>query len=247
MEENKINVQLNPGQDHLTITMLEGKAPVQLDAKAPIKTDIKGTIGAVKEYLEKRVSSGQFEQKDCHILVNRDKGTIQLVFNEKDAYNRGEVLGQLITNPKLDEFGINDADTVWTPASLGLFFKMNRTYFPDRSENMRLVSTLMNFTANVNSTIESSIAQNGSSADVFNQAVDSNLPESFKVKMPILKGGPDWEFDVETFAKISGKEVKFILISPDAAALLEEVKATAIDEQLKSIAEIAPDIEIIEV
>ena len=112
---------------------------------------------------------------------------------------------------------------------------------------MRLVSTLMNFTANVNSTIESSIAQNGSSADVFNQAVDSNLPESFKVKMPILKGGPDWEFDVETFAKISGKEVKFILISPDAAALLEEAKATAINEQLKQIVEIAPGIAIIEV
>ena len=83
-------------------------------------------IGAVAEYLTKRISAGQFEQKDCHILVNRDKGTIQLVFNEKDAYNRGEVLGSLVVNPKFEEFGINDADVQWTPVSLGLFFKMNR-------------------------------------------------------------------------------------------------------------------------
>ena len=44
--------------------------------------------------------------------------------------------------------------------------------------------------------------------------------------------------EVETFAKISGKDVQFILISPDAADLMEDVKLHAIDEQLEKIREI---------
>ena len=245
--EKGIQVNLNPGQEHLTVTQLEGKAPLQLDEKAPIKCDIKGTLSAVAEYLAKRVNAGQFEQKDCHILVNRDKGTIQLVFNEKDAYNRGEVLGSLVVNPKFEEFGINDADIQWTPATLGLFCKMNRPYFVSKDENMKLVSTLMHFTGTVNSSIDAYLGQNGDRSEAFSQAVNSNLPPSFKLKLPVLKGGPAWEIEVETFAKVSGKEVQFILISPDAADLLEDAKLHAIDEQLEKIREVAPEIAIIEV
>lgn len=83
-------------------------------------------------------------------------------------------------------------------------------------------------------------------ADEFSQAVNSNLPEKFKVRMPILKGDEAWEFDVETFAKISGKEVALVLISPDAAALIEDAKSQTIEKELTAIAEIAPDIAIID-
>lgn len=247
MENEKITINLAPGQEHLTLTRLEGKAPEKLGEKAPIKCDIKGTLGAVKEYLEKRVNSGQFDQKNCHILVNRDKATIHLIFNEKDAYDRGEVLGELVVNPKFDEFGINDGDVQWNPVSLGLFFKMNRPYFISKEDNMKLVSTLMHFTATVNSSIDSFVGQNGDRAEAFSQAVNSNLPESFKLKIPILKGGDAWEIEVETFAKVSGRDVQFILISPDAADLLEDAKLHAIDEQLDAIRKIAPEIAIIEV
>lgn len=243
----EIEMNLAPGMEHLTITQLEGKAPVQLDEKAPIRCDIKGTLSAVAEYLTKRVNTGQFAQEDCHILVDHDKGTIHLVFNEKDAYERGEVLGKLEVNPKFEEFGINDADTVWTPVSLGMFFKMNRTYFVSKDENMKLVSELMHFTATVNSSIDTYLGQNGDRAEAFNQAVNSNLPPSFKVKLPVLKGGPSWEIEVETFAKISGKDVQFILISPDAADLLEDARLNAIDTELDKIRQVAPDIAIIEV
>jgi len=243
----ELEIHCAPGQDKLTVVQLEGNAPKQLDEKAPVAVEIKGTIGAVQEYLSKRVNSGQFEQKDCHILVNRDKGVIHLIFNERDAYRMGQVAGVIETNPKFDEFGINNSSIVWQPAELGLFIKMNRTYFPDRNQCMELVSTLMNFTATVNSSLQNSIKQNGDRGDEFRQTVNSNLPESFKLMIPVLKGGKPEEIDVETFAKISGRDVTFVLISPDAAALIEEIKATEIDAQLTAIREIAPDIAIIEV
>lgn len=247
MKLDQINISPAPGQDHLTLTLLEGQAPVKLDEKEPIKCNIKGTLGAVQEYLSKRVAKDQFEQKDCHILVNRDEGTILFVFNEADAYTRGEVLGSLVINPKFQEFGINDSAVVWTPQELGMFFKMNRTYFPDRQENMKLVSELMNFTATVNNQIQRSMKENGDRTDNFSQVVNSNLPGSFKLRIPVLKGGPLEQIEVETFARISGREVAFILISPDAAALMEQIKFKEIEDQLSSIRDLAPDIAIIEV
>lgn len=52
-------------------------------------------------------------------------------------------------------------------------------------------------------------------------------------------------------AELQGKKEDLanvsIKISPDAAALYEEIKATEIDAQLKAIKEITPDIAIIEI
>ena len=60
----------------------------QLEPKAPVKTDLKGVIGCVVEYLTKRINVGQFDQKDCHILIDRDNVEITLITNEADEYTR---------------------------------------------------------------------------------------------------------------------------------------------------------------
>lgn len=207
---------------------------------------MKGVIGAVVEYLTKRINTGQFEQKNCHILVNRDTIEITLITNEADEYTRGKVVGKLDYNPKFIEFGIN-ANKVWTPTELGLFIKMNRAFFADRAENMKLVSLLMNFTAEVNNKIDRAVKENGNRTDNFAQVVNSNLPESFKVQMPIFKGMPAETIEVETFAQVNGREVAFVLLSPGAQATLEDLRNKVIDEQLEQIKGIAPEIAIIEI
>ena len=247
MDNEKMTFNLAPGCENVEITLRDAPAAKVLDEKAPVKIDISGTIGAVAEWLKKRVEACQFSQKNCHILVDRDKAEITLITNESDEYKRGIIKASLKFNPEFLAFGINDSSEVWTPTELGMFMKMHRSYFADKSENMKLVSTLMNFVATVNNSIAKSVKENGDRTDNFSQAVDSNLPASFTICIPILKGGKKESIEVETFAKISGREVSFMLISPDAATLFEEIKETEIDAQLAAIAEIAPDIAIIEV
>jgi hypothetical protein len=53
--------------------------------------------------------------------------------------------------------------------------------------------------------------------------------------------------EVETFARINGREIAFVLLSPGANQTLEEIRDSVIDAQLEQIHEIAPDIAIIEV
>ena len=246
MQTEKFNINLAPGMERVEVIMREGTAPELLKETPPVQIILNGTIGSVMEFLTKRINTGQFEQKDCHILVDREDVSITLIINETDGYKRSNIRGALNYNPKFIEFGINK-DTKWTPTELGIFFKMNRAYFPDRASNMDLVSTLMNFTATVNSKIERSVSENGNRTDNYAQIVNSNLPQAFNLYMPIFKGMPAEIFEVETFASLNGREVTFLLISPGAQSALEELRNKVIDEEVKKIREIAPDIVIIEI
>ena len=171
MDNEKLQINLAPGMSKAELVIREGAAAKELEPKAPVKTNLKGVIGAVVEYLKKRINTGQFEQKDCLVLVNRESIEITLITNEADEYKRGEIL----------------------------FIKMNRAFFADRNENMKLVSSLMNFTADVNNKIERAVKENGNRTDNFAQVVNSNLPESFTIQMPIFKGMQPETIEVETF------------------------------------------------
>ena len=231
-----------PGMNEVIIR--EGVAPKVLDPKAPVKMNVNGTINAPYEYLTKRIDC--IKQKDCHIIVNREKITIELVVNESDEYTRGTIAGTLQFHPKFEEFGIN-AGKVWSPFDFAMFCKMNRAFFADKNVNMSLVSACKNFTAKVNNQIERAIQENGNRTDNFAQVVNSNLPESFTLSIPIFKGGKKEDLVVETFAKIDGRNVAFVLLSPGAEETLEDLRDKAIDEQLNAIKAIAPDIAIFEV
>ena len=79
MNNEKIQINVAPEMPTVEVILREGEAPRQLEPKAPLKTNLEGVIGCVAEYLEKRINTGQFEQKDCHILVNRDRVDITLL------------------------------------------------------------------------------------------------------------------------------------------------------------------------
>lgn len=241
------HMQIQPKEAGVTeIIIREVNGVNELPVKPPVKVKIDGTIGAPFEFLLKRFDQpDQINQKRCHIIVDREDITILLVINEHDEYIKGTVKGTLEFYPKFVEFGINTGK-VWTPQQLGMFFKMNRSFFADRAENMRLVNELMNFTATVNNKIERAAKENGDRTDNFSQVVNSNLPASFKLTMPIFKGTPAETIEVETFAQINGREVSFILLSPGAQASLEEIRDKAVDEQLEKIVNICPDIALIE-
>lgn len=240
-----MNINFPEGVTKAEVIIREGAAIKELEPKAPVKTKLKGVIGVPVEYLTKRVATEQFTQERSHLLVNREDIKLTLVINEDDEYLSGTVEGALEFHPAFVDFGINTGK-VWTPTELGLFFKMNRAFFPDRAANMKLVSELMNFTAQVQNKIDRSVKENGDRTDNFAQVVNSNLPASFTLNIPIFKGMAAESLEVETFAQINGREVAFILLSPGAKETLEDIRDKAIDAELAKIREIAPNIAIIE-
>jgi hypothetical protein len=245
-DDKKFVVNFPENTSFAEVVIREGAAVKQLEPKPPLRTGLSGVIGVPVEYLKKRVATGQFTQERTHLIVNREKIQLKLVINEDDEYSIGYINGTLEFHPKFVEFGINTGK-VWTPTELGMFFKMNRAFFPDKAINMKLVTDLMNFTATVNNTLEKSVKETGGRTDNFVQVVNSNLPKSFVLNIPIFKGMESETLEVETFAQINGREVAFTLLSPGANQTLESIRDKAIDDQLKQIIEVAPNIAIIEV
>lgn len=241
LDDKKIVVNLKEGQN--AVTILEGQAPKQLDELEPVKAEINGVIYAPLNWLDKRVKD--IDQHKAHILVNRDALRIHLIVNEDDPYRIGNIVGTISYSDIFMKLGIN-SDKSWQPEALGQFFKLYRSLFPSRSENMNVVTALKSFNAKVNQDVERLTNEKGDRTFKFRQAVDSNIPESFKMKFPIFKGGAPVEFDVETYASIDGTDVTIHLQSAGANDVIEEAKANTIDDVITKIRAIAPDIAIME-
>ena len=246
MQTEKMQLNFAPGTEKAEMIIREVKEVNELPVKAPLKIGIKGTLNSVAEFLQKRGAlDDQLQLQRTHILVDREDISITLIYNENNEYLRGQVIGTLQVHPKFEEFGINTGK-VWTPAELGLFFKMNRSFFATREENMKLVTELMNFTATVNNSIQRSVKESGDRTDNFEQVVNSNFPKSFTLNIPVFKGFQPESIEVETFAKVNGREVSFTLLSPAAQATIEEIRDAAIDKELELIKNQWPMIPIIE-
>ena len=245
MSENKINLVVPKEYNGtpIEVVLREGKASVALDPKEPERIDLDGTIESPFRWLEKRVEL--INQKSSYIAVNRDLMFIILVIDETNFYG-AIIKGILRQSKEMLEFGIN-TDKKWEPIKLSQFFKMNRSFFKDKSENMTLVSTLKNFKAKINQKIESIKEENGSKTDNYSQVVDSNLPKSFKLNIPLFKGFERKEIEVEVYADVDGRDVTLSLVSAGANETIEEYKNKVIDEQIESIKGVAPDIVIIEI
>jgi len=183
-----------------------------------------------KEYpLEERI---QFLKDNCDKIETK---SYMKRFTQDEILQKKEELSET-------SIQIND----WAPSELGMYFKMNRAFFESKDDNMKLVTDLMNFKASVDNKIERSMKENGDRKDNFAQIVNSNLPKSFKLKIPIFKARQPEIIEVETFAQINGRDVAFTLLSPGAQETLENIRDNEVDLQLKKIRELAPDIAIIE-
>ena len=245
MSENKLNVVVPKDYNGtpIEVVLREGEAPVVLDPKEPERVVISGTIDTPFRWLEKRIEL--INQKASNIIVNRDVMGIALTVDETNYY-QSDIRGELKTSKEMMEFGIN-TEKKWEPIKLSKFLKMHRAFFTDKSQNMMLVSTLKNFKAKVHQDIERSKEENGSKVDNYSQVVDSNLPKSFKLNIPLFKGFACEEIEIEIYADVDGRDVSLSLVSAGANEAIEEYKNKVIDEQLEQIRQIAPDIVIIEV
>ena len=249
MDPEKLNIFFPEGKDkaELIIRQVNDEVKTTLPILEPDKVEISGNITAIFDFLEKRWNAEDKQIDHCrtHILVDRDNMQMALVVNETDKRDKKEIIGAIKLSRQYIPSGINKK--LWESTELGNFFRINRSYFEKKDTNMMLVNLLKRFTAKVNTEVEREEKDNGSVTDVYRKVVDSNLPEAFAVRIPIFKGSQPEVFSIEIIAHVEGKHAVLELISPDAEAIVEEVRDKMIDAEIAKIRELAPEIPIIEV
>lgn len=250
MDPEKLNVNFAPGEGVKELIIREVNEVVEdkLPVLEPDKVSISGTISAIFAFLEKRwnAEDKQVNHSRTHILVDRDHLKMTLIINETDKRERKQIVGTIALSRQYQSFGLNEKEN-WDPMDLGNFFRINRSYFASKDENMALVTALKSFKAKVHQTVEREEKDNGGKTDVFRQVVDSSLPKAFNIMIPIFKGQPASSINVEIIAHVHGRDFELELISPDAASIVEECRDKLFDEQIDKIRELAPEIPIIEV
>lgn len=244
-----VNIENYTGEKPVEVIIRKGeaaKAANQLPTKEPIKTKLSGVISTPFDWLEKRVDT--IDQKRSNIQVDREAMSITLTVNENDEYTKGTVIGKVEFTEIFKKTKINDSQNGWIPDRLGQFLRLNRGIANcDRNEWMKLVSALKSFKATVQSNIEKVRDSSGSRSDVFQMVVQSELPKSFQVNIPIFRGTPKTVIEVEFDHYVVDGDCVLQLVSPGANEAVESYRDECIDDVLNQIRAIAPDIAIMEI
>lgn len=223
------------------LVIREGKATEPFN---PVPRIINGNIDSPLRWIEKNkgliplVSGCLLAQ----ILVDKSAGNILLTINPK-AQDYDLVKGILELHPDFLKFEINTGEQQ-TSHELAEKIKMWRSCFKDKDTAMKLVKDLRSFNAKINKELEAHKDDRANYSLKKSQIVESNLPESFILNVPIFKGEPKQSIEVEI--NIDADKLTCSLISPEANDYIAEFKEQIIDEQIRKIQELTPDLVIIE-
>lgn len=235
MEQININVD---GQTK-ELVIRQGSA---LPLKEPRNILIKGTISSVYRWLEKKKLS-QNTLINSTILVDRSKMKIELNVEETSPYYQ-QIIGKLELSDEFLSFDINTS-TYKSAEKMAEFIRMNRSYFETHQDAMVLASELSKIKAKVNKELESSNNNRGDKTFLVKQVVQTNVPEKFKLFIPIFKGTSPVIFDVEVYFEPS--DLSCCLMSPQANDIIKTERNILFDEQIKLIEDNFPQLVIIEV
>lgn len=211
-----------------------------LPLQEPKYVSINGTIDAPARWVEKR--KDDIVSADAHVLVDRDRMTITLNTDENSAY-MDQIVGTLTLSTEMQEFGINTGEYM-SCFDMADRIKQLRTYFETQQEAMKLVTELRSFKAKIDKELELSDDKRGNQTIMRAQTVESNLPKSFNVNMPIFKGTEKRTFEVEV--EINPNDLSCTLVSTDAHDIVVQERDNQMDAVLGRIGDAAPNIVIIE-
>jgi len=210
------------------------------EIKPPRGIEISGHIYAPLNWLHKNKIPNNH---DAVVLVNTDDRIIILKYNMSNPYGIDMVVGKLLISEKFKEWEINTGKS-YDAKYLSEFIKMHRSHFTDKSEAMRLSSELANIKVKVDKEVEKSDNNRGDYRAVLAQKViESNIPQGFKLNVPLFEGHKKVEFNVEIYINPTNFSVS--LISPDAEDYVTESAGDIIMSVVASIAEIRADIPIV--
>lgn len=222
-----------------TVVVLEGKAPEQHN-DTPVT--ITGTISAPSRFIEGRKSD--FSDSKKHCLVSKTDGKITLVLNEQSVVDKYTVIGQIEISKKFKLLGINSDSIKYSPEELANKLKLLRSMFVSNMEHASICATLRNLKAKVNADIEKANDRKGNVTESFKVAVESNMPDSIKLKLPLLEGEEPIEIEVNVILELDGGSIiKCSLESIDAAELIEEQFKLRVEQEIEKIKDFVTVIE----
>jgi hypothetical protein len=133
------------------------------------------------------------------------------------------------------EIGINMSKSR-SPEALAKFLKLKRSWFPDFASHAKLVSQLRNVKAVVNREVEKAADDRGNTTDNFTQSVESNMPDSFDMKIPIIQGEEPMVINVSVVLEATaGRDIVCFLESAQAQEEQDKLFKELIEQEVEKL------------
>lgn len=216
--------------DGKTVTILLGNAPEQLKLHANKPISLEGAICSPRRFCEVR----KFERTKSHAMVSLSRGEIVLVVDEQGTNDKYTVTGRVRIAKEFEDLGIN-AEREYTPEGLAKKLKLKRSIFANKTEHAETIAVLRNLKAKVNQDIEKAKDDKGNLTDAMTQSVESNCPDSIKVKIPLIEGGEPASIELLIVLEVDNGKIICFLESIDAAELIEEFRTEAVAKEVEAI------------
>lgn len=198
------------------------------------------SIGAVQEYLSKPGVDPDFI-KDSYVVYSYEDLYVSVKYSDREN-DDDNIKGVLKLHPELEKWKINK-DKAYDNMSLSHFIKMNRHFFENKDIAMQLVGTLRDLRVKAENIFENSDDKRGNARELIAQKlVESNIPDSFNLKLPIFVGEKPQTVAVEI--EINPKDFGCSLISPDLKEIIDLETRAIIDAELNAIRVLYPDLKI---
>lgn len=205
------------------LTVLQGDA---LPQKEPVKVEKEGNIKGPVNYATVREPDNQ------KAIVTFSRSGMKIVYEEDGVNHYGaKITGKLIVNPALSEFKIN-ANGEYNTDQLAKFLRMRKPFFSNPNECDALVKALTTCMVKVQKKIEKDNDNRGNKKIHYDQVIESEIPKTFKLKMPVFVGFDAKEFVVELFFDSSDSSIKIWLESVELNDVMLNERDIIIDQQL---------------
>lgn len=212
-----------------TVTRLTGSAPEQHN---PTPVGISGTITAPSRFLNRR--AGEFDQKKAHCLASLNEGKLQLVVNEQSVTDKYTITGQIALGKLFVELGIN-TEKGYGSQGLAKKLKFMRSIFESHSEHTKLITQLRNLEAKINQQVENKKDDGGNRSLVFRQTVESNMPDSFTISLPLIEGEEPVGIEVSVILAADNGSIICYLESLEAADIIDAQREKIINDEVEKI------------
>jgi ribosomal protein L32E len=221
------------------ITIREGKA---LELRPPVKIQISGDIRTVRSFIEKRKDVDPITGKLQYIspsttIVSVDKNnlSITLELDPENIYGT-EVTGELSFTPELEQFCINK-NKLFSREELIKLIRFNKIWFTEAEAHDKLLKAYQSFAATVNANIGKTSDTRGNVDNTYKKTVETNVPDSFVLNIPIFKGLDKRRFRVEIAIDSTDASTKFWFESVELKELIEIESEIILNKELESCAD----------
>jgi len=234
----EVNVHPAPdfsGKTNAEVVVRQGKA---LDPREPAKIVVAGNIESIGAFLRQRYADEKagfdlqkVDREKAIVLVDKDNNKIQLKLDPQNFYGT-EITATLEESTELAVFGINK-EREFSREDLIKLFRFNKLHFADPVKCDDLVKSLQRFSAKAYVDLTKEDDTRGNFAAAVTKKVETGIPESFVLSIPIYKGQPKITFEVSICLDVIGTRAAFWFESVQLNELLELQKEHIFSSQLE--------------